>query len=123
MSAMPPIPPSQDASPPPLQHEAPGEPIQNYLAWAIIAAIVSFCLCCGIGGIPGIVAIVFAAQVNTKANQGDIAGAQQASANAKTWCWVATAMVILGLLLNGFSLMTGGTEQYMEMMQQIQQAQ
>ena len=36
----------------------------------------------------------------TKLNQGDLEGARRSSANAKTWCWVATAFAIIGLLLN-----------------------
>jgi hypothetical protein len=78
--------------------------------------------CCPLGLI-GIVAIVFSSQVNGKLNQGDLEGARRASANAKTWCWVATAFAIIGLLLNIVVLATGGMEQYMEMMQQMQQMQ
>lgn len=104
--------------PPPL----PTQSIPTHLAWAIISMIVSFCMCCGVGGIPGIVAIVYAAQVNSKLIQGDEAGARRASDNARTWCWVATALAVLGVLLTIAALMTGGTEQYMEMMQQMQQA-
>ncbi|QDH69056.1 CD225/dispanin family protein [Marilutibacter alkalisoli] len=102
---------------------APSQPIPNHLAWAIISAVVSFCLCCFVGGIPGIVAIVFAAQVNSKLNQGDIDGARRASDNAKTWCWVATGLAIFGLLLNIWGVMSGGTEEYMRMIEQMQQAQ
>lgn len=62
----------------------------NYLVWAILATI----FCC----IPfGIVAIVFAAQVDSKWSKGDTAGAEQASRNAKTWCWVTAGT---GLALN-----------------------
>lgn len=69
---------------------APGQPgwaaaaqsLPNYLVQAILTTI----FCCQ----PfGIVAIVFAAQVNSKLTAGDVAGAQQASKNAKTWCWAA----------------------------------
>lgn len=110
--------------PPPLPHAAPpATPVPNHLAWAIISTVVSFCLCCFVGGIPGIVAIVYAAQVNSNLDRGDIAGAQRASSTAKTWCWVTTGLAIFGLLLNVWAFATGGTEQYMEMIQQIQQAQ
>ena len=74
-------------------------------------------------GLIGIVAIVFSTQVNSKLNQGDLEGAQRASANAKTWCWVATAFAIIGLLINIAMFATGGMEQYMMMMEQIQQSQ
>ena len=104
--------------PPPASPPAPGS-IPNYLAWSIIATVLATCLCCPLG-LVGIVAIVFASKVNTLLNQGDIAGAQRASANAKTWCWVATALAILGLLINIVVFATGGTESYLQMMQQYQ---
>ncbi|MFT3669616.1 MAG: CD225/dispanin family protein [Pseudoxanthomonas sp.] len=111
MSAVPPMPPTT----------AP-ESVPNHLAWAIVSTVLATCLCCPLGLI-GIVAIVFSSQVNGKLNQGDLEGARRASANAKTWCWVATAFAIIGLLLNIVMLATGGMEQYMEMMQQMQQVQ
>lgn len=104
--------------PPPLSSAAPGS-IPNYLAWSIIATVLATCLCCPLG-LMGIVAIVFANKVNTLLNQGDIAGAQRASANAKTWCWVATALAIIGLLINIGVLATGGMDSYMQMIQQYQ---
>ena len=103
---------------PPPASAAPGS-IPNYLAWSIIATVLATCLCCPLG-LVGIVAIVFANKVNTLLNQGDIAGAQRASANAKTWCWVATALAIIGLLINiGYFAMVG-TAGYAEMLQQYQ---
>jgi hypothetical protein len=60
----------------------PGQTVPNYLVFAILATV----FCCLPAGIP---AIVFAAQVNGKLQAGDIAGAQYASKNAKTWCWVS----------------------------------
>ena len=53
--------------------------VPNYLVWAILITIASLCTCCIIGTIPGIVAIVFATQVNSKLSAGDRAGAEQAS--------------------------------------------
>jgi hypothetical protein len=56
--------------------------IPNHLVWSILVTI----FCCQ----PfGIVAIVYAAQVNSKLNLGDVAGATQSSENAKKWCWIA----------------------------------
>ena len=103
---------------PPPASAAPGS-IPNHLAWSIIATVLATCLCCPLG-LVGIVAIVFANKVNTLLNQGDIAGAQRASANAKTWCWVATALAIIGLLINIVMFATGGAESYIQMMQQYQ---
>ncbi|KRG71595.1 CD225/dispanin family protein [Pseudoxanthomonas dokdonensis] len=116
MSAMPPIPPAATSMPPP---PAAHGHIPNYLAWSIISTVLATCLCCPLGLI-GIVAIVFSSQVNGKLNQGDIEGARRASANAKTWCWVATAFAIIGLLINIVMLATGGMQTYIEMMQQYQ---
>jgi hypothetical protein len=112
MSAVPPMPSSS---------AAPGS-IPNHLAWAIVSTVLATCLCCPLGLI-GIVAIVFSTQVNSKLNQGDLEGAHRASANAKTWCWVATAFAIIGLLINIAMFATGGMETYIEAMQQMQQMQ
>lgn len=64
--------------------------IPNYL-WQSIAVTLCCCLPCGIA------AIVFAAQVKTKATAGDIAGAQESSRKAKMWCWISFG---LGLVAN-----------------------
>jgi hypothetical protein len=81
------------AAPPPLS-PAPkaGAPasVPNYLVPAIL---VTLCCCLPLG----IPAIVFAAQVNGKLAAGDVAGAQELSRKAKTWCWIAFG---LGLLAN-----------------------
>ena len=108
MSAVPPMPPTT----------APGN-VPNHLAWAIVSTVLATCLCCPLG-LVGIVAIVFAAKVNNLLQQGDLDGARRASANAKTWCWVATAFAIIGLLINIAMFATGGMESYMQMMQQYQ---
>ena len=95
MSTPPSFPPDQ----PPQGTQAYG-PVPNYMVWAILITIASVCLCCIVGTIPGIVAIVFASQVNSKLSAGDRAGAEQASKNAKLWCWITTGLCILGLLLS-----------------------
>ena len=57
-------------------------PPKNYLVQSII---VTLCCC-----IPfGIVAIVYAAQVNSKFQAGDYAGAQEVSRKANFWGWTA----------------------------------
>jgi hypothetical protein len=68
-------------------------PIPNYLVGSILAT-----LCCCLPF--GIVALVFAAQVNSKLAAGDVAAAQQASKNAKTWMWIA---IVAGLLTGAAS--------------------
>ena len=65
-------------------------PPPNYLVQSIL---VTLCCC-----IPfGIVAIVYAAQVNGKAAANDILGAQESSRKAKMWCWIALGT---GLVVN-----------------------
>jgi hypothetical protein len=56
--------------------------VPNYLVQSILTTI----FCC----LPfGIVAIIFAAQVNGKLAGGDYAGAVQSSKQAKMWCWIS----------------------------------
>jgi hypothetical protein len=65
-----------------LPQAPPPEVIPNYLWQAIVCTV----CCCVPLGIP---AIIYAAQVNTKVVQGDLAGARQSSKNARMWCWIA----------------------------------
>jgi len=75
-----------------LRPPAPQPKIQNYLIPAIIVT-----LCCCLPG--GIVAIVYAGQVNTKLQAGDIAGAQAASNNAKLWCLISAGVGLVGSVI------------------------
>ena len=68
--------------------------VPNYLVQAILVTI----FCCLR---PGIVAIVYAAQINGKLAAGDIVGAQQASNNAKTWSWVSFGLGLAVLFVWG----------------------
>lgn len=117
------------STPPPIYNapnapvEDPRKPVPNYMAWSIVVTIVSLCVCCIVGTVPGIVAIVFSSKVNGALDRGDYAGAQQASANAKLWAWIATGLCIVGLLLNIWFYSTGGMEQYQLMLEQMQAAQ
>jgi Interferon-induced transmembrane protein len=69
----------------------PPTAIPNHLA---AAAVTTLCCCFPFG----IVALIFAAQVNSKLAMGDIPGAQVASNRAKTWTIVA---LVAGLLTFG----------------------
>lgn len=61
---------------------SPRVTISNNLVWAILATL----FCC----LPtGIVAIVYAAQVDGRASGGDIAGAHDSARKAATWSWVS----------------------------------
>jgi hypothetical protein len=66
--------------------------IPNYLVQAIL---VTLCCCLPFG----IVAIIYAAQVNGKIDSGDIPGAIAASNNAKLWCWVSFGIGVASALL------------------------
>lgn len=85
----------------PVQRFAPQAPVNNYL---IPAIVVTFC-CCLPGGV---VAIIYAAQVNTKLAAGDIAGAMAASKNAKMWTWIAAGAGLLFGLAYGALMMFSG---------------
>ena len=79
---------------PPMAGVQPRPDIPSYLVPAILSTI----FCC----MPfGVVAIIFAAQVSSKLNAGDVVGAQQASAWARRWFWAAvlTSLIFLTLWL------------------------
>ncbi len=74
----------------------PGEvqsPPENYLVWAILCTF----LCC----LPlGIFSIIKSTEVNKKWQQGDYAGAQQSSADAKKYAtWGAIAGVVVNVIV------------------------
>ncbi len=58
-------------------------------------SIVVTLLCCLPLGIP---AIVFAAQTNSHIAAGNMAEAQKTSEKARTWCWIAFAAGIVGVI-------------------------
>jgi hypothetical protein len=74
-----------------------GPPPKNWLVESILVTI----LCCLI---PGIVAIVYATQVNTKWNNGDYEGARRASRDAGLWTkisfFIGLGLLVLGILLS-----------------------
>jgi hypothetical protein len=77
-----------------------GGAVSNYLVQAILVTI----FCCVPFGIP---AIVFAAQVNSKLEGGDYAGAVEASKKAKIWCWVSF-LIGLGIVVVYLSIFVIG---------------
>jgi hypothetical protein len=103
-------------TPPPYQapqYQQPspqGQPphIPNHLGWAIAALLLTFWP-------TGIVAVVYATQVDSKLTRGDVAGAWESSRNAKTWCWVSLGVavalfVLVFLFLLFFGLILGSAE-------------
>jgi uncharacterized membrane protein YvbJ len=74
--------------------------VPNYLVFAILSTV----LCC----LPtGIVSIVYAAQVNTKVAAGDVAGAAQASNNAKLWALISLGLGLLSIVSWGSLALLG----------------
>lgn len=80
-----------------------GQPA-SYLPWAVTAAIggVLFSLILGLPS--AIVATRYSRKVKTAWAMGDQQGAMTASKRALTWCVVATALDVLGLILVFFVL-------------------
>ena len=76
-------------------------PPPNYLIPAILATI----FCCLPGGI---VAIVFAAQVNGKWQAGDHAGAMNASKQAKLWTMISAGVGVVVVIIYLIMMMVAG---------------
>jgi hypothetical protein len=88
-------PPGGFGSPPPSSGYGTGGhtgPPPNYLVQAILTTL----FCC----LPfGIVSIVFAAQVNSKFNAGDVTGAVDVSRKAKLWAWLSFGFGLAVILI------------------------
>lgn len=91
--------PYQSPYSPPTSQPTPmyvGAPIPTYLWQSIVVTL----FCC----LPfGVVAIVYAAKVDSLKNSGDIAGAMRASSSAKNWCQIS-AVSYIGIAILGFLL-------------------
>ena len=87
--------PLQQPGAPPSAPQMGAQPIgrvPNYLVQSILVTL----FCC----LPlGIVAIVFAAQVNSKLAAGDYYGAVESSNKAKMWCWWSFGLGLASMVL------------------------
>lgn len=78
--------PSATAAPAAGAPEPPYTPYAVNIPNHLIPAILTTICCC----LPlGIVSIVYAAQVNGKIGNGDLAGAKRDSDSARTWAWIS----------------------------------
>ena len=69
-----------------------GPPPPNHLVWAILSTI----FCCWV---TGIVAIIFAAQVDSKYNSGDYYGAVDASNKARLWSIISAVSILVIIVI------------------------
>jgi hypothetical protein len=72
----------------------------NFLVLAILSTVLGFLCCCGLNLPFGIVAIVFASQVDGKYASGDFQGAISSANQAKIWGWISMGLVIIGFVCN-----------------------
>ncbi|MBL0175074.1 MAG: CD225/dispanin family protein [Ignavibacteria bacterium] len=94
------------ARPPSFSGVNSGDPLQAYdVRDYLVQSILVTLFCCLPLGIP---AIVYAAQTRTKRDAGDLAGAAEASKNARLWCWLgfglglgAGLLYILAIVMMG----------------------
>ena len=78
--------------PPPMGGAGASGPPDNKLVWSILVTL----FCC----LPfGIVAIIKSAEVNSKWSSGDVAGANQAAADAGKWIKWSVIVGILGAVI------------------------
>ncbi len=69
--------------------------VPSHLIAAVLITIFSSLCCCNpVGFIFGVVAVIYASQVDTKLAEGNMAGAKESSKKAKTWCWIAIIAIL-----------------------------
>lgn len=106
----PPAPPAYGTPMPPAapSYAAPaGATVPNNMGLAIAALIAGLC-CSGIFGlVTGILAVVQASSVKNKAAAGDIAGAQEAAAKARTFSLISFALAAIGIVVSIILVATG----------------
>lgn len=76
----------------------------NSLVLSIVATVLNIFACCSfyigiLGIIVGIIAIVFASQVDSKYRAGDIYGAQSSAKNAKILSYISLAIALIGIVI------------------------
>ena len=90
---------------------------KTWLTESVLVTVLSFlCLCNIIAAIPGAIAIFKANSVKTKFMNGDVQGANAASASAKKWVIIAAVVMIAWSCFQGYQLLTNPN-----LLQQIQE--
>lgn len=88
--------------PPPVNGVAP---VANNLVLAIVASALSLFCCC----LPhGVISLIFALQVQKKADAGDLQGAMNSAKQAKMWAWISIIVSAVGLVIAFFFGVLGG---------------
>ncbi len=76
-----------------------------------IGALVAGLCCAGLIGLAtGIIAVVFASQVNGKAAVGDIAGATESARKARLFSLITFVIAAIGIVIGIIIVATGGFE-------------
>ena len=90
---------------------------KTWLTESVLVTVLSLlCLCNWIAMIPGIIAIFKANGVKTKFMNGDVQGANAASASAKKWVLIAVVIMVVWSIFQAYQLMTNPN-----LLQQIQE--
>ncbi|MDR1877242.1 MAG: CD225/dispanin family protein [Flavobacteriaceae bacterium] len=101
-----------------ISNELPPVPNSN-MPLAIISTVLTCCSCNCVGAILGIIAMVYAGQVNTKYIAQDYIGAENAAKNARILSFVALGMLVLGIILNIIYVMMVGVSTYISQYEEI----
>ena len=95
---------------------------KNHLVMAIITTVLPLVTCTFYGIIPGIVSIVFATQVNSKYNKGDIEGANKNSKYAKI-AWIVALVITIAMLIYYAYMFTVHGDEFMEVFKKAMEEQ
>lgn len=98
------------------ENQTPTKP-NNNMPLAIVSTLLGCCSIYGIGFIVGIVAIVFATQVNSKYKAADYDGAEKSAKNVKLLSYIALGLFVVGIIVNVVMWQTGKYDEIIEQLQ------
>ncbi len=74
--------------------------VPSHLIPAVLITVFSSLCCCNpIAFVFGVIAIIYASQVDTKLAEGNRAGAEESSRKARSWCWIAGITILVLTIL------------------------